>query len=209
MSEVDFRAWFANWATVAAANSGVLGLSPGDATAINNAKTNYATAVTNYVTAHDAAKSATNAKNAAYEAAFALVQRWSNTWQPNPTISDSLKISLGLVIRDTTPSPRPIFPISNLSGTGNSVGTVKLRWSRNGNLPGCNFIVQCRPVGGDWAFLTVTAKTRVAVMGQELTPTEYRVLVERRGVLSEPSDSVVVFGTGAEASSLMLLEEAA
>lgn len=209
MTEAEFRAWYANWATVAVANSIPLGLAPADVTAINTAKTNYANAVTNYIAARDAAQAATNVKNGAYGAAFALVQQWSNQWQANPGISDSLKLSLGLNLRDPNPSPRPIFPVTQLSGTGNSVGTVKLRWSRNGNLPGCSFIVQSRPVGGEWTFLTVTTRTRVAIMGQALEPTEYRVLTERRGILSEPSDPVVVYSNEGGGTGLQLLEEAA
>jgi hypothetical protein len=209
LSETEFRAWYNNWSTVAAANSVALGLSPGDVSAINGARTTYTNAVASYVTAHDAARAATESKNEAYAAAFDLVQRWSNQWQANPGISDGLKLSLGLYIRDTTPSPRPIFPISQLSGSGNSVGTVKLRWNRNGNLPGCTFIVQSRPVGGTWTFLAVTTKTRLSIMNQGLTPTEFRVLTERRGILSEPSDAIVVYGDGGESTTLHLMEEAA
>lgn len=209
MSEVDFRAWYDNWVTVAVANAATLGLGDPEQSQIISARTAYTTAVVDYIAAHDAAKAATNAKNGAYADAFALVQQWSNQWQANPEISDQLKLELGLNIRDTTPSPRPVFGVTNLSGSGNSVGTVKLRWSRNGNLPGCNFVVQSRPVGGEWSFSTVTTKTRLSLTGQALTPTEYRVLVERRGIVSEPSDAVVVYGAGESASQLQVLEEAA
>ncbi len=209
LSEAAFRAWYDNWATVAVANTGTLGLGVEGAAAITTAKTNYATAVADYTAAHDAAKAATSTKNAAYETALGLVQQWSNQWQANPAVSDPLKLELGLNIHDTTPSPRPIYAISELSGTGNSVGTVRLRWNRNGNLPGCNFIVQSRPTGGEWSFLAVTSRTRLALVGQPLSATEFRVLVERRGILSEPSDPVVVFSEGGGSPELILLEDAA
>jgi hypothetical protein len=208
MTEVLFRAWYANWATVAVANATTLGISLPQQGTITTAQTNYASSVSAYTTAHDAAKTATNNKNAAYAAAFEQVQLWSNQWQADPAISDALKISLGLNIRDTTPSPRPIFAVSDLSGSGNSVGTVRLRWNRGANLPGCSFIVQSRPVGGEWTFLTVTGKTRIAIGSQALVPTEYRVLVERRGNLSAPCDPVVVYSDGGS-MELFLLDDVA
>jgi hypothetical protein len=208
MNEVEFRAWYANWATVAVANATPLGLGLGDQTAITDAQTNYASMVSAYTTAHDAAKIATNNKNGAYDAAFALVQQWSNIWQADPAITDALKLELGLNLRDTTPHPRPIFGVTGLTASGNSVGTVKLRWDRNGNQPGCTFFVQASVNGGAWTFVTATSKTRLALGELAMVPTVYRVLVERRGQFSEPSDFAGVYG-GASAPSLTLLEEAA
>ena len=61
-------------------------------------------------------------------------------------------------------------------------------------MPGCTFLVQSRPVGGQWSLLTATTRSRLAIGGQPMTATEYRVVTERRGIFSEPSDSTVVYG---------------
>lgn len=197
LSEVHFRNWFSNFVSTAVANASTLGLSPGTITQFNTTNSSYQTAVSGYITAHDAAKASTTTKNNAYNAAFELVQLWANQWQLDPAVPNTLKQQLGLTIRDGEPSPRPIFPVTQLSGTGNSVGTVKLRWNRNGNQAGCTFMVQSRPVGGSqWSLVTATTRSRVALGSQPLVATEYRVVTERRGQFSEPSDGVVVFGEG-------------
>lgn len=214
MTETQFRTWFANFVTTAVANAATLGLTVPEQDALTGANDQYVSDVSAFIAAHDLAKGSTNTKNAAYSTAFALVQQYSNEWQANPAIGDALKLSLGLQIRDTTPSPRPIFAVADLSGSGNSVGTVKLRWSRNGNLPGCNFFVQGRVDGGAWTIVTATTRSRIALGSQAILPTEYRVVTERRGIFSEPSDSVVVYAEGGAftmtaSPSLHLLEEAA
>jgi hypothetical protein len=208
MTETEFRAWFANFVTVAVdpANLATLGMTAGSVSAFNTAQTDYAAAVTALAPAHDAAKAATTAKNNAYATAFGLVQTWANQWQADPDVPDALKLSLGLNLRDTTPHPRPLFGVSNFSASGNSVGTVKLRWDRNGNLPGCTFLVQASVNGGPWTLVTATTKTRLALGGQQIAPTNYRVIVERRGQFSEPSDFAGVYGAGSP--PLTLLEAA-
>jgi hypothetical protein len=207
LPEIQFRPWFANMVTTAVANAATLGLSPLQVTQFNTILTNYQAAVAAQTAARDAAKAATETKNVRYQEAYALTQLWANQWQVDPAVSDTLKIQLGLNIRDNIPSPRPIFPVTQLSGTGNSVGTVRLRWNRNGNAQGCTFFVQARQAGGDWTLVTATTRTRLALGNQELVPTEYRVVTERRGQTSEPSDAVVVYGEGA-APSLQILKAA-
>lgn len=136
------------------------------------------------------------------------MQYYANAWQIDPDVSDDLKLSLGLEIRDTTPSPRPIYQVTGLSASGSDTGIVKLKWSRTGNLPGCNFIVQASQNGGDWNFVTVTTKSRVAIGGQAMVPTAYRIVTERRGQFSAASGSVNVYSESL-APALFVMEEAA
>ncbi|MGE0001292.1 MAG: hypothetical protein AB7F50_10710 [Fimbriimonadaceae bacterium] len=208
LGEAAFRPWFNNFVTTATAggNIGVLGLSPADVTSFNNTRTSYQNAVAAQVTARDAAEAATITKNNAYKSAYDLVQLWAAVWQADPAVTAELKQQLGLVVRDTNPSPRPLYPATEMTGTGNGVGTVKLRWNSNGNLAGVTYLVQSRPVGGTWSLLTATSRTRVALGGQPIEPTEFRVVAERRGQVSEPSYAIVVYGEG---SSFLSLEQAA
>lgn len=206
MTETEFRAWFANFVTVAVANPVPLSLTAGSIAALNDAQTAYAAAVSSYITAHDAAKIATNDKNAAYGTAFALVQEWANLWQVDSAVSDALKLELGLQLRDTTPHPRPLFAVTGFNVSGNSVGTVKMRWDSNGNLPGCTYFVEKSVDGGPWTFVTATSKTRFALSEQAMVPTLFRVRAERRGQFSDPSDFAGVYG--ATGGGLTLLEAA-
>lgn len=214
MSETEFRAWYANFSATVVANAELLPITPAQVTEISTAQTTYANSVSAMTAAHDAAKAATNTKNDAYGAAFALVQLWANQWQADPSVPQELILELGLNIRDTTHGPRPIFAVTDVVASGNAVGTVRMKWNRGANLSGCNFIVQSRPVGGtEWTFVTVTTKTRLAIGGLPITATEMRVLTERRGILSEPSESTVVYGEiggfAAAGAPLHVLEDAA
>lgn len=208
ISQALFRAWFANFVSTAVANATTLNLDTTQQTELTTANTDYGTSVDAAATAQADAKSATNTKTANYEAALALVMQYANVWQIDPAVDDDLKLKLGLTIRDTSPSPRPVYTISGLSASGNDYGVVKLRWDRNGNLPGCNFIVQASQNGGAWTFVTVTTKTRNAIGGQSMVPTAYRVITERRGQLSAASGSVNAYSES-EAPTLVLLEDAA
>ena len=105
MSEVEFRSWFANFVIVANTNAVALGLTPTQGTALTTANTNYVASVNANNAAHDAAKATTTTKNANFDACMTLVQGYAGQWQENPAISDVLKQQLGLVIRDTSPSP--------------------------------------------------------------------------------------------------------
>jgi len=198
LGESAFRAWFDNFVATATAsgNVGVLGLSPADVTNFTTTNTNYSADVAAYTAAHDASEAATTSKNASYRAAFDLVKLWANKWQANPAVTPELKQQLGLVVRDTSPTPRPLFAPTAMSGSGNGVGTVRLRWNSNGNLPGVTYLVQSRPVGGSWSLLTASTKTRIAIANLAMVPTEFRVIAERRGLLSEPSYAVVIYAEG-------------
>lgn len=210
ISETAFRAWFNNFVTTAATNQLPLGLTPAQVTTLNNAKTAYQNAVAAQITAYNNAEAATLTKDAAYRAAFDLVKLWAPQWQANPSISNELRLQLGLVVRDSGPSPRPVFAVSDFSGSGNGVGTIKLRWKANGNAPGVTYLVQSRPQGGAWTLLAATTKTRIALGNQPIAATEFRVIAERRGVMSDPSYAVVVYGEGASgAGQIVTLQEAA
>lgn len=208
LGEAAFRPWFNNFVTTATAggNVGVLGLSPADVTTFNSTRTAYQDAVSAQIAARDAAEAATTTKNNSYGAAFDLVQVWAARWQADPAVTAELKQQLGLVVRDTSPSPRPLYPATEMTGTGNGVGTVKLRWNPNGNQTGVTYFVQSRPVGGSWSLLTATTRSRIALGGQPIEPTEFRVVAERRGEMSEPSYAVVVYGEG---GSVVAFERAA
>ncbi len=206
MGEGAFRAWFNNFVTTATApgNVALLGLGIPDVAALNTAKTDYAADVAAYTAAHDASEAATTAKNASYRTAFDLVKLWANKWQADPAVTPELKQQLGLIVRDTSPSPRPLFAPTEMSGSGNGVGTVRLRWNANGNLPGVTYLVQSRPVGGAWSILTATSKSRIAIGSLPMTPTEFRILAERRGLVSEPSYAVVIYSEGVGGAALQI-----
>jgi hypothetical protein len=205
MPDAEFLAWMTNFTNVTGANTGALGLSPSQQTALVNAKNAYSNGLIGRQNAADAAKAATLTKDAAKDAALELVRTWANQWQNNPAIPKTLIQQLGLPVRDTTPSPRPIFTPSQLSATGFSNGVNKIRWNRNGNQSGCTFVVEySRNNGTTWAIAGVTNKARFDHTGQPPKATLYRVRAERRGQQSPPTDPVALFFEGDDSVQLQL-----
>lgn len=205
ITDAEFLVWMTHFTTVTGANADTLGLSSAQQTALVNAKNGYATGLAGRQAAADAAKTATLAKEEAKATALELVRTWANQWQSNPAIPRTLIAELGLPVRETKPSPRPIFTPSQLSATGFSNGVNKIRWHRNGNLPGCTFIVEFSRNGGTtWTIAGVTAKARFEHTGQPPLPTLYRVRTERRGLQSPPTDPVALFFEGEESVPLQV-----
>ncbi|HXH59724.1 MAG TPA: fibronectin type III domain-containing protein, partial [Fimbriimonadaceae bacterium] len=111
-------------------------------------------------TAFNAAKGATQNRDAAYSAAIETIAGWSNQWQAQG-IDPQILSDLGLIVHDTTPTTKPVFTPSGMTVTLFADGTNWVRWERNGNEYGIKFDLEVAYDGSnDWqAVTTVTAKS--------------------------------------------------
>ena len=170
-------AWFTNFVTVAAANDVALGLTLGDVTALQTQQTALNTSDADRTTAFNAAKAATQARDTQIAATLELIAGWANTWQADGTIAPALIADLGLIVHDTSPTPKPVFVPGALTVEPSATGTNWVRWSRNGNQYGIKFDVQVAYDGTDnWT--AVTTVTAASFKHQGQTPgreTTYRV----------------------------------
>lgn len=116
-TEAEFRAWLKNFLDFANANLAALGLVAADTAPIAAAAVTVDTALADSVAAQAAAKAAVETKQAAIDAAKALVRPLAQRIQSSNTVLDSHRHSLGLNVRSTTrtavavPTTRPVATI--------------------------------------------------------------------------------------------------
>jgi len=187
MSYYDIKAsalptWYGNFVTTALANSALLNLTPPQIAALQAQLTALNTAFAAQQTAHDAAKAATLAKDLKVTETINLVRGYANQWQAMPTVPDTLIAALGLVVRDTQPSPRPVYVPSELVVVPNTTGTNELRWKRNGNKNGIKFDIEVSyDVPGAWTAVTSVTAAKYKHTGQTPGQTAYYRVRARNG----------------------------
>ena len=111
-----FSSWLLNFATLIAANPTTYGLLAGDATAISAQNTAFQAA---YLAAtNPATRTAPTVatKDATRATAEAIVRPYAMRIRNNTTVSNALKIGLGLTIPSTTPTPIPAPSVAPVLG---------------------------------------------------------------------------------------------
>lgn len=185
-SKTAFQAWLTNFVTVAAANDAALGLTLPDVTALQTQLTDLDAAYAARTTAFNAAKGATQDRDAQITAAKDLVASWANQWQAQG-IDSQLLADLGLVVHDTTPTTRTVYVPSDITVTPNATGTNWVRWNRNGNVQGMKFDLEVAYDGSD-VWTAVTTVTAASYKHQGQTPgreTAYRVRARNGNTVSD------------------------
>jgi hypothetical protein len=115
--DADARDWYLNFSVIVAANLVALGLAAGDSGAIAGAANNYSAAYLTAVNPSTRNSTTVAAKDAAKANASFICRPYAQRIQASPTVSNALKLSLGLIIRDRVPTrtPAPVtFPLLNV-----------------------------------------------------------------------------------------------
>lgn len=116
-TETEFRAWLKNFLDFANANLAALGLVAADTATLAAAAVTVDTTLADSVAAQAAARAAVESKQAAIDAAKALVRPLAQRLQTTGTVLDSHRHSLGLNVRNTSrtpvaqPTTRPVATI--------------------------------------------------------------------------------------------------
>jgi hypothetical protein len=105
--ESDLDNWLNNFKTLIAATPTNYGLVAADATAITNAFNSWHTAYQQAVNAATRSTLTIETKNQQKASVLFLVRGYIATILANRAVSDTLKMGLGLHIRDTSPTPVP------------------------------------------------------------------------------------------------------
>ena len=179
-SETEFAAWFDNFTTQCEVYETELGLNSTTYGTIALANQTFDTKLAASVTAKEVSKGATADKNNARKSATQIIRTFANQWKSNPAISDKILNDLGIV---ATTTAGPVTKVTGLTVTGCSDGNNMLKWNRNGNAPGTNFIIESRLNSSNtWVFVAATTKTSYVHIDQ--IPGEftwYRILSTRAG----------------------------
>lgn len=113
----------------------------------------------------------------------------------NPTVTDAMITATGLEPRDAGRSRIvPVRP-ANLIATPSAIGTVELKWDKNGNAYGVSYHIEV--AGKDsssWTMLTSTTRTSITLSGFEPGVMRwFRVSANKNGTTSRPSFSSVIY----------------
>lgn len=206
MSKPELRVMFNTLSTVAAANTGALGLSPAQLTEIQNQNTLFATSVTDQQNAQAAARGAVADCTTERADSIELIGRYAAMWKANPAVSDELIAQLGLPPRNQGGDHLPVFAPADLAALGCSNGVNSLKWNRNGNFSGVSYVIEAAYDGTtDWEIVDVSSLTKFdhadQVPGREVA---YRVYARRRNIESAPSNTAIVYLSGGGGEALTM-----
>ena len=191
----DFVLWLGNFVKVARDNQAALGLTIADIGELETVEQDMTDALTKQVAAQEAARAATSNLDTTRTSTNTTVGYRARTITINPNIPDSLKEQLGLNVTDKKRGTVPLNSPTGLIVEGASDGTNKLRWERNGNIPGTQFVIEAR-IGEskEFAFVAVTTKTTYSHRNQKPgVPAVYRLRATRSDELSGYSNEAVIY----------------
>ena len=180
----EFMLWFDNYVTAAEVNMAALGW---DQVKINALKAFLAGLQKNdkdVRTAKNAVKAAVEAKDTALKQVKKDLRLDIAGIQINPDVTNSLRESLGVKVRDTIPSHEVPFIPSDLQVKGLSRGTNTLTWDKNGNKRGTQYIIECRlGAAGKFQIIDTVLSTKFNHEDQSPGVAVYYRIAARRGKL--------------------------
>ena len=196
--DADFIAWLANFITIATANTAALGLIAGDLTPISTLQPTYSTNLNDVEAKKAALASAVDTKDATKDSIIQKVRVVVNKIQANPAVTPALKLQLGISPRDGSHYPVSPVPPNELVAELLPDGSIELDWSRNGNAPGTQFVIEyCLVPSTTWALLDVVTKTSFIHIGHPLgLPIQYIVKARKGSETSGPSNIAIVNAGG-------------
>ena len=158
--DADLIAWLANFLTIANANLAALGLVAGDLTPITALQPTYSTNLNDVETKKAALAASVDTKDATKDSIIDKVRIVVNKIQANPLVTPALKSQLGISTHEGGQYPAFPNPPADLVAELLPDGSVELDWSRNGNAPATQFIVETM-IGAatEWTLLDVVTKT--------------------------------------------------
>lgn len=178
----------ANFNTVCIANSATLGLNPVSLTEINNAATLFNTAFNNSTASKATTKSVVEAKDIQKKSSKATISKFAKQFRANPAISDALLEQLMLPKHKTPGTKTPPAQPLNLVGSADGNGLISLKWNRNGNRQGTQFLIEVRTdPTEEW---TIGGGTTQAKFQYQAVPGVYiafRVIAQRHELNSPAS----------------------
>lgn len=195
--DADFIAWLANFLTIANANLVPLGLIAGDLTPITALQPTYSTYLNDVEAKKAALASSVDTKDATKDSIIQKVRVVVNKIQANPAVTPALKSQLGISTHEGGHYPVSPVPPSELVAELLPDGNIELDWSRNGNAPGTQFVIEYSlfPTG-NWTLLNVVTKTSFVHSGHPLgIPIQYWVKARKGSETSHPSN-IAVINTG-------------
>jgi hypothetical protein len=157
--DADLLGWLDNFDTIVAVDFAALGLTGGEAATITGVRTAYDTAYVDATTPATRTPVTVATKDVAKATALATVRPLAQKIRNNPAVLDATKVSLGLTVPDTSPTPIPApltFPLLDLLSA--TPGQHHLQY-RDSDTP----TTKAKPFGADGMELWSTIGTSPAI----------------------------------------------
>lgn len=137
-------------------------------------------------------------KDATKDSIIQKVRVVVNKIQANPAVAPAMKSQLGISTHQGGTYPSHPIPPMELVAVLLPDGNIELDWSRNGNAPGTQFVIEyCLMPTGTWTLLNVVTKTSFIHSGHPVgSPIQYWVKARKGSETSGPSNIAVVNSGG-------------
>ncbi|MEX2244084.1 MAG: fibronectin type III domain-containing protein, partial [Fimbriimonadaceae bacterium] len=197
LTDAELEAYADNFAAFADANAAALGLSPAQVAELQSLAAGYKDDRLAQTTSHDAARAATETKNASERALVAQIGTYAGMWRANPALPESLLLGAGIQRRKRARHRRPLFAPTGFAIQWVRSHKVRLVWNRNGNESDTLFVIETRTgVDPTWTVVGVTMRKSYDYLADSVAqPVTFRVTAMRGSRRSEPSEGrPVAFG---------------
>lgn len=181
------------------------GVSTAQIAALATGDTDLAAAITAVVAAKAAYHSAIQARDAKQDECLSAMVSIAKTVYANSAVTPTMIAALGLQPHSTSRTRITPATPTELTATPSPDGTVLLKWNRNANPSGVNFLIETQTGTGDWTFLQDTGAARVQISGY--TPgvsVSFRVTASKNGLMSAASLPTVIYSSAPSLPALQL-----
>lgn len=178
-----------------------LGLTAQQVTDLTTLCNTFIAQYTTATTARQNAKAQDEIKDANRKAAMNSLLSYVKQWRANTAIPDSLLEQLFVAPHKTagTKTP-PVTPVS-VQLSANAAGFVTIKWERNGNKQGTQFIIQTRDSAtGEWTLYGTTTKAKFELNWEAGTYLGVRIIAQRDSLQSQPTNEAVLWNQGGGAT---------
>jgi len=192
--EANIIPWAENFIAVANINLTLLGLSTTEITTLTTKKTEYVTGLNNAIAKQSESIAATNNKNLKKANLVMQLRSTAQQIQARPGVPDSIKKQLGLKSSIPTPIPTGPFPPIELSYELISEKVILLKWNRNGNPQGVNFLIEASALKDkDYKIIDTTTKSSIETSYRDPSgKTYFQVRAKRGDITTEPSNAILI-----------------
>lgn len=195
-SDAELRVWLENFVSKCEAYEAELGLDAETLAQITDASADFSTKFYSVNELKETLRGAVAGKDSSRTQAVALIRSLAKQFKAKPNLEPRILKSLNIT---GSGSVGPVRVITELTVSGNDYGVNTLKWNRNDNSYGTQFIIESSPDGTTfWELVDVVTRTDYKHRNQ--VPGErkfYRIRSKRAGQTSAACAAVVVYPLGA------------
>lgn len=195
-ADLELNAWLDNFVQKCELYETELDLDSETFGQISTAATNFSTKLGAVNATKETLRGQVTDKDAERRETVAVMRAFAKQFKSIPGINPGILSALNIVSTGTT---GPVTVVTGLTVNGCADGVNVLKWNRNGNAQGTQFIIESSPNGNTlWDLVDVVTRADYKHTGQ--VPGEkqyYRIRSKRAGITSPPSPAVVVYSNGA------------